>query len=310
MSEPFSLSPELEECVRDLATHRDARLFRADPRTVLSRGVPSAFRRSAAEAGLLPVERELLAVHRAELAYLLRWLFLDESSRSSDRGARFYVIEEPPPRKQWEVKARFALASKHIDSDTEPASEVLRTYLSSGGLGRTQLALVALGVEDTATSRVNLGDALLAERQPRSAYALLSGVCAVPPAPLVRKCAHEVLASTCDVLGDIEDSLKHSHLAAQIALADELGQKREVTSLVLLLLFAVAAGHRPTARWAEERLDTRTSALDATVRAAITAFRNKAALTQLTHSADAAAVALAVRNASRGPAGEVVDEVF
>lgn len=110
-----TLDPHLEEVLADIARDPKARLFMVDPRRLVT-GLRSMSRQvSIAQAGLRPAERELLRVHREEVA----WLLIEEVRRMREVGQRSAAVDPRP-----------TMASERV---ADLAGTFLRTDRSIGG---------------------------------------------------------------------------------------------------------------------------------------------------------------------------------
>jgi hypothetical protein len=164
VAEPILFDARIEELLRDVA---------ADPKSCLLRvprpaqlGVVLGRRPSVgvATAGLGAAERELVALHRGELAYLLRKLAvvrLFESPAAATNHARVSISGQAPlavDRGEWVESARGSLKGMSVDAPPDPGRELLERCVRNpdeiGSVAVTDVAAAANVLEPTDQARI------------------------------------------------------------------------------------------------------------------------------------------------------------
>jgi hypothetical protein len=164
VAEPILFDARIEELLREVAADPKSRLLRV-PRpaqlgAVLGRR-PSV---GVATAGLGAAERELVALHRGELAYLLRKLAvvrLFESPAAATNHARVSISGQAPlavDRGDWVESARGSLEGMSVDAPPDPGRELLERCVRDpdeiGSVAVTDVAAAANVLEPTDQARI------------------------------------------------------------------------------------------------------------------------------------------------------------
>lgn len=164
MAEPILFDARIEELLREVA---------ADPKSCLLR-VPRPARLGVvlgrrpavgvATAGLSAAERELVAVHRGELSYLLRKLAvvrLLESPTAATNLVRVSIAGQAPlsaDRGEWVMSTRERLEALGADEPHDPGRELLercvRTPDEIGSAAVIDIAAAANALEPTDQGRI------------------------------------------------------------------------------------------------------------------------------------------------------------
>ena len=195
-----TIDPHLDEVLHDIARDPRARMFVTSPRQLLHGLSGTIPRLSPRQPGLTSAERELLTVHREEVAELLyrsalrriydapepavhmnRWI-------DTDRKVKLLTEDEVSTR------ARVALVGRVQGEAWSWATSVLREHLVQSTSPRpsaTNLALASLRLIPKPTTRICAGIALLEDGELYSALDSFGRVVEQATQPLVRAIAIE-----------------------------------------------------------------------------------------------------------------------
>jgi hypothetical protein len=164
VAEPILFDARIEELLREVAADPKSRLLRV-PRPARL-GVVLGRRPSigVATAGLGAAERELVALHRGELSYLLRKLAvvrLFESPAAATNHARVSISGQAPlavDRGDWVESARGSLMVMSVDAPPDPGRELLERCVRNpdeiGSVAVTDVAAAANVLEPTDQARI------------------------------------------------------------------------------------------------------------------------------------------------------------
>jgi hypothetical protein len=178
MAEPALLSPEIEGLLRELA---------ADPRSELLRvprpsSVESFFAMEtpigATQAGLLPGERELLRVHREELARLLREATAARLFATASGACHLVRFQTPTRRREWSRPAWETRVARALGSENG-GDVALRALIGadvSSWPPALNLARLSHTIVPSDSARILSGIALVLDDEPRTALHLLDTV--------------------------------------------------------------------------------------------------------------------------------------
>lgn len=166
--EDWNVDPELEQLLREVAADPRATLLRiARPQAIRSVYESSIVARESA-TGLLAAERQLLRVHREELARLLRracvmLIFESPSGRAyTMRHVTATYRHDPPTRERWLDDARLELAVSKPDVATDVVTLLERcvTDVASRRATISQLAAASARLQRTAQADIYRGEEL------------------------------------------------------------------------------------------------------------------------------------------------------
>ncbi len=213
MAEPILFDARIEELLREVA---------ADPKSCLLR-VPRPARLGVvlgrrpavgvATAGLSAAERELVAVHRGELSYLLRKLAvvrLFESPAAATNLVRVSIAGQPAlsaDRGEWVESTREALAALRQEEPLDPGRKLLERCVGDpdtiGSTAVTDVAAAANALEPTDQGRIYIALSLGHElAQVENARAILLDVLAGQASPTNASLAAADIARLESIFGD------------------------------------------------------------------------------------------------------------
>lgn len=184
MSAQPQLSPELEEVLRDVAVDPQARLLRVSPRAVALGLRTWREEASPAQAGLTGAERELLAVHRAELAWVLREAGLRAFHANTDRSWRAQRVDEAAAEREWEDRQAMTASLPIGRGDTDDAVRLVQSLSAprASELLPEELFEMSMRVELHPSASVFLANEHISmERYPEARLALAPILHAGPP---------------------------------------------------------------------------------------------------------------------------------
>jgi hypothetical protein len=210
-----TLDPQLEEVLGDIARDPKARLFMVDPRRLVTGLRAIGGQVSISRAGLRPAERELLRVHREEVASLL----IEEARRLRRRDEDSWLVD-PRPTKASEVvvaESRAHLADAWPAPDAPAVRDLLERLARAGpshGVGRLALVLAALDLVDRPAYRVHLALEYGGASRPRMALATAGEVLASTSSVRVRSSAQQCVATALYVLNREQAAYEHFRAAA------------------------------------------------------------------------------------------------
>lgn len=221
MSSQARIDPRVEEILREIASDPRSSLLRVPRPRVARELFATPARASATSAGLSAAERELLRVHRAEVASLLkeackRRLAGEARSRDflsrrlgTDREVEIIEQAELVARARALRSADLSLAHDPLD-DLDPLGLLERAITDRAGQAPsiTQLALASLRLEPEDSTRICLGLDLVFSSQPSTGLEVLARVLDGCTSPLVRSIALANTAFAAYRLGDLSRSLE------------------------------------------------------------------------------------------------------
>ncbi len=225
-SKNLVFAPELEALLRVMASDPRSSLLRvrrpARVKDFLGRG--SAIRES--RTGLRAAERELLRVHREELAQLLReacvMLFYAVRER---RGFLHHsrtvgeAIRVASPR-EWSARGESALERVAVDGLALAGLDLIRACLGNparSGLPIVQLARAAQVLVPSGLHECYIGLDLVLGGRPATGTRVLQDLLASGPRRIVASHTSENLGLACGLAGDDRTALLHYRHAAEIA---------------------------------------------------------------------------------------------
>ncbi len=266
------LDPEVEALLQEIAADPRSSLLRV-PRPKVLRGLFERGSRAADEpatsaraTGLTSAERQLLLVHRCEVAALLREacvLRLFEEPRAAEEIGRDIDVRrriEIPDEDAWRARARREMDAVTDDSETTDAYELLLRCVhpadesrwgedaSSARPSAAQLATSSLRVAAHDSARICVGVDLIRRDEPRTALRVLESVLAGAPSALHASNAHENVGWARAASGDAP-AARDAYRAAALC-----GEPRP-TPLASWLFHALDAADRPDVLDAAARLD-------------------------------------------------------
>lgn len=230
MAEPILFDARIEELLREVAADPQSSLLRV-PRparlgVVLGRR-PAV---GVATAGLSAAERELVAVHRGELSYLLRKLAvvrLFESPAAATSRVRTCFIGAPrlaTDRREWVDDARIKLEGALADEPADPGRELLERCVREpetiGSLHVTDIAAAANLLDPTDQARIYagiwLGNELHSQKQ---ACDVLMSVIDGPCSPENRSAAAANLGRVASLFDDPRSACRWYRISSEGALS-------------------------------------------------------------------------------------------
>jgi len=179
----LQLDPAVEEILRDIASDPDACLLRVPrPRALsaLSRGETVEL---GGVTGLTTAERELVRVHRAEVAYLLRVLCARSLLEAPDSES--YVVSASPPdsvptAEEWRQSAQSTIEAAALIKETA-GSDLLLRYVTSPDASAgsvSELALASIRLQPTPQARIYVALDRMLHGEPWTGIRVLEGVLA------------------------------------------------------------------------------------------------------------------------------------
>ncbi len=249
MSDELPVSPELTDLLRELAEHPTAKLFRADAARIVRCGLGAAVACTGTTIRRPAIERELLGVHRAELGYLLRALFVHTVTTDPATRDRHYYFGKKPTREEWTRDAREAVNETPPAYGEESAAELVTRFVEreAGAADLASIAIAAVEVEESASARIYLAQALISAQRWADARALLRDVLQHPVAPLLRKCAYDFMGVSWDGTGRFDRAMHSYAHALDVAEVDGLDPVVQYTAGLNLLINAIRAPDRGNA---------------------------------------------------------------
>lgn len=250
-------SPDLEGLLREVAADPQAALFVIPPEKAVRIALDAGTRLGTAATGLVAAERELLRVHRDELAYLLRHacvmrLFSMERIgayviRRTTRTAQHDVWSQSMWRRKTELELQFALDAgldrerfgivrSLIDADAPQHASVAQLAASSARFAPSPQARLYAGME------------LHMTRQSHSAARIFESVAAEQACPEVSSTARTSLGNVRNDLDDVLGALAEFESAVRC-------DGSRLAPLFNLLQFSLIAGRETRALEAARRLD-------------------------------------------------------
>jgi hypothetical protein len=259
VAEPILFDARIEELLREVAADPKSRLLRV-PRpaqlgAVLGRR-PSV---GVATAGLGAAERELVALHRGELAYLLRKLAvvrLFESPAAATSRVRTYFSGGPrlaTDRGEWVDATRTKLEGLSDDGPVDPGRELLercvRAPESMNSLDVTAIAAAANMLDPTDQARIYAANWRGNELQRRGeAFEVLVSVIEGPGSPENTSIAAANIGRLESMFGDSRSACRWYRRSTESSFST-------TTAALSWLTTALDCGDVVEAQAASERID-------------------------------------------------------
>jgi hypothetical protein len=257
MSDSLVFEAELEGLLREIAADPGSRLLRlprpARPRDLLAMPEPAG----RARAGLSTAERQLLEVHRDELAHLLRraclMRFFSDPVRSiyvnRSKTANESIQVDTP--EEWQARARQALEDARSSPAPLSGIELVEACLRSdrgASISITELARASqvLQVSNVAAAYVGLDMALNGLHS--EALTFMQAVLARSHGTLIRSCVLENMALAESALGKFSSAQDLYRQAAELDIS-------RVSPVIGWLLLSLQACDRAGTLEASHRLD-------------------------------------------------------
>ena len=257
MSDSLVFDAELEGLLREIAADPGSRLLRlprpARPRDLLAMPEPAG----RARAGLSTAERQLLEVHRDELAHLLRraclMRFFSDPVRSiyvnRSKTANESIQVDTP--EEWQARAHQALDDARSSPSPLSGIELVEACLRSdrgASISITELARASqvLQATDVAEDYVGLdqvlcGDRVLGEQ-------VLWQLISKGPSPYLLSCALETIGLSAGLHVDERVAMEHYRSAVRVFPA-------KLNSIMSWLFFATRLEDKPEALRASDHLE-------------------------------------------------------
>ena len=235
-----TLDPQLEEVLGDIARDPQARHFMVDPRRLVAGLRSIGGQVSIARAGLRPAERELLRVHREEVA----WLLVEEARmlRRTDRTS--LTIDTRPLGADDSAASQLKRILENFPDGAVSSAE--RTALavllgSATDVRQMRMSYLALAVafRDQPSTRVEIALELMDRNSTRSAHAALTSVLAAKPEARVRSSATQALGTALHVLGRPDEARETYRLVARSSTSGDDSPLRRTLGLGNLLVSEV-----------------------------------------------------------------------
>lgn len=208
MSGQDSLIPDdLRGVLEDVAADSRAGLFRVAPADIARRARGGAEPVSVARAGVSAAERELLEVHRTELAWLLREAFLQWFYSQPDRSTRSTHLGQRTPAGSWHRRRDRLDGSSSILQDRPSDRELLsRAFSTTAPNDGAALLEASLRLESAPNAVVYLAQERISIGAPATAALLLRSILGPGLGVLVDASAHQALAMALSDQGLREDA--------------------------------------------------------------------------------------------------------
>lgn len=229
------LSPDLEEVLRDLEQLGTSKLLRVTPAQA-ARSLAMGWNEvSVAQAGLATVERHLLDVHRAELAWVLREAYLIHLYSAEDTGT--LCVHEGELTTAEELRRD----ATHLTElgESEPGVSVLLHSIAGGSVGVTfpleALLQASLRIERAPSALSYLASEHYCRGRIKAASFSAGRLLNWRPDPLVRLAAHQTRAAALDAQG------RESEAAAEFRLAWLLAEREGSVEAQVCVLSSLLA---------------------------------------------------------------------
>lgn len=272
-SDALRISEQALAVLREVAARRDATLLRVPARKTLAAFRAEAFGSGRATAGLAAAERELLEVHRLEVAWLLR-----EAARrmliEGEQGRRYVVVDERLEHSltPGEIEARAGRGGEELeDPELRAPLAWLRAFGSwpvFSAASVREIAAAAHRLEPTNTTRFVVAADLIVGDQPRAALPLLRQILELAPTLAEEALAREYAGFVHARLGD------HSR-ACDVLASLCMDPLFSAVGAMTRLISALSTGQDLELRSTAAALDRRLSADEPIVRAFVSKLRDQ-----------------------------------
>lgn len=249
MKPEITIDPRIEEILRDVTVQPSGTSLLRVPSAEIGRRLSGRAWTVEERSRLLTnAERELVRMHREEVALLLRRAALAGVLAEFDgRVLPLDPADPGPDREQVARKARSLHDAACLPQDAWRGLELLRR---AAGPGPRELALASLRLAPSDEARIYLAVALFGQEQPRAAERLLHSVLAGLPTTTNASIAWEDIGLVRDASGNDAGAARAYRRAVQIA-------PRPLPAL-LWLRSSARTGQRAEflecSRWLEDRV--------------------------------------------------------
>ncbi len=262
------ISAELEGLLREVAADPRAKLLAVPHAEALAGLLERASSASPSRAGLAVAERELLVVHRDELADVLRRACLTRFHNDPSipvHANRFRTVDEEfdvDTPERWQARARDFLATHGQMGQGLDGIDLLETCVGSPRGPRpsiTQIARASLRLAPSDVAEAYVGLDLALTGQPELGSRIMRQLLSRRPERVVASCIWENIAGASSQLGDDEGCVGPFEKALEIA-------PERPSAAIGWLVYAMKAGRMDAARRASRRLDELANDADTVVR--------------------------------------------